>query len=127
MAKQDEEIPGLKLSDTSFAVKLGKPLGKFFKDARSVVSDWLTKGFINLKNLAKNVIDGSKELGSALLRGDWNLFKKWLKEDPIAVIAGAGAVILAGAAVIGVVGAVGAGIAGLIGGVSVAMPYSHLS
>jgi hypothetical protein len=62
------------------------------------------------------MIDGAKELGKAVLRGDWNLFKSWLKEDPIAVTAGVGAVILIGGVV---VGGVVAGIAALASAIGV--------
>jgi hypothetical protein len=97
----NKEVAGVTLNNTSLAVKLGLPLGNFFKEIGSTVSAWLAKGLINLKNLARNMIDGAKELGKAILRGDWNLFKSWLKEDPIAVSAGVGAVILIGGVVVG--------------------------
>jgi hypothetical protein len=103
-----KEVAGVTLNNTSLAVKLGLPLGNFFNEIGSTVSAWLQKGLINLKNLARNMIDGAKELGKAVLRGDWNLFKSWLKEDPIAVTAGVGAVILIGGVVVG----------GLVGGIA---------
>lgn len=114
-----KEEPGLSIGNTSLAVRLGIPLGNFFNSIGSQVSSWLSKGFINLKNLAKNMINGAKELGAAILRGDWNIFKNWLKEDPIAVAAGAGAVIAIGAVVVGAVGAIGTGIAGVVGGMGI--------
>jgi hypothetical protein len=110
------EVAGVTLNNTSLAVKLGLPLGNFFNEIGSTVSAWLAKGLINLKNLARNMIDGAKELGKAILRGDWNLFKSWLKEDPIAVSAGVGAVILIGGVV---VGGVVAGIAALASAIGV--------
>jgi len=112
----NKEVAGVTLNNTSLAVKLGLPLGDFFKEIGSTVSAWLAKGLINLKNLARNMIDGAKELGKAILRGDWNLFKSWLKEDPIAVTAGVGAVILIGGVV---VGGVVAGIAALASAIGV--------
>lgn len=115
----NKEEPGLSIRNTSLAIKLGLPLGKFFSSIGSKINGWLAKGFVNLKNLAKNMIDGAKELGSAILRGDWNIFKNWLKEDPIALAAGAGVVILAGATVVGVVGAIGSGIAGIVGSIGI--------
>jgi hypothetical protein len=110
------EVAGVTLNNTSLAVKLGLPLGNFFNEIGSTVSAWLAKGLINLKNLARNMIDGAKELGKAILRGDWNLFKSWLKEDPIAVSAGVGAVILIGGVV---VGGLVAGIAALASAIGV--------
>lgn len=122
MAIKTQEQPGITLNNTSLAVKLGLPLGNFFNDIGSNISAWLAKGLINLKNLAKNMIDGAKELAKAILRGDWNLFKSWLKEDPIAVTAGIGAVVLIGGVVIG---GIAAGISALaaavgVGGVTLA-------
>ncbi|MEG4497578.1 hypothetical protein QUB05_05595 [Microcoleus sp. F10-C6] len=115
MATQKQEQPGITLNNTSLAVKLGLPLGDFFSDIGSSMKAWLEKGLINLKNLAKNMIEGAKELAKAILRGDWNLFKSWLKENPVAVAAGMGAVILIGGVVVGgVVAGIGA-IAGAIG------------
>jgi hypothetical protein len=110
------EVAGVTLNNTSLAVKLGLPLGNFFNEIGSTVSAWLAKGLINLKNLARNMIDGAKELGKAILRGDWNLFKSWLKEDPIAVTAGVGAVLLIGGVV---VGGVVSGIAALASAIGV--------
>ncbi|MEG4047815.1 hypothetical protein [Microcoleus sp. Pol17_C1] len=115
MATQTQEQPGITLNNTSLAVKLGLPLGNFFSDIGSSMKAWLDKGLINLKNLAKNMIEGAKELGAAILRGDWNLFKSWLKEDPIAVAAGVGAVILIGGVVVGGVVAGISAIASAIG------------
>jgi hypothetical protein len=110
------EMAGVTLNNTSLAVKLGLPLGNFFNEIGSKAAAWLAKGLINLKNLARNMIDGAKELGKAILRGDWNLFKSWLKEDPIAVSAGVGAVILIGGVV---VGGVVSGIAALASAIGV--------
>ncbi|MEG4459191.1 hypothetical protein [Microcoleus sp. N9_A1] len=115
MATKKQEEAGITLNNTSLAVKLGLPLGGFFADIGSTMQAWLNKGLINLKNLAKNMLAGAKELGAAILRGDWNLFKSWLKEDPIAVAAGMGAVVLIGGVVVGgVVAGIGA-LAGAIG------------
>lgn len=116
MAIKQPEEPGLSLNNTSLAVKLGLPLGKFFTDIGSTAKEWLAKGFINLKNLAKNMIDGAAELARAILRGDWNLFKSWLKEEPLAVAAGMGAVVLIGGVV---VGGLAAGIGALAGALGV--------
>ncbi|MBD0342285.1 MAG: hypothetical protein ICV61_15825 [Microcoleus sp. Co-bin12] len=104
----NKEVAGVTLDNTSLAVKLGLPLGNFFNEIGSTVAAWLEKGLINLKNLARNMIDGAKELGKAILRGDWNLFKSWLKEYPIAVSSGVGAVILIGGVVLG----------GIVGGIA---------
>lgn len=112
----NKEVAGVTLNNTSLAVKLGLPLGNFFNEIGSTVSAWLAKGLINLKNLARNMIDGAKELGKAILRGDWNLFKSWLKEDPIAASSGVGAVLLIGGVV---VGGVVSGIAALASAIGV--------
>jgi len=112
----NKEVAGVTLNNTSLAVKLGLPLGNFFNEIGSTVSAWLAKGLINLKNLARNMIDGAKELGKAILRGDWNLFKSWLKEDPIAASSGVGAVLLIGRVV---VGGVVSGIAALASAIGV--------
>jgi hypothetical protein len=112
----NKEVAGVTLNNTSLAVKLGLPLGNFFNEIGSTVAAWLEKGLINLKNLARNMIDGAKELGKAILRGDWNLFKSWLKEDPIAASSGVGAVLLIGGVV---VGGVVSGIAALASAIGV--------
>lgn len=112
----NKEMAGVTLNNTSLAVKLGLPLGEFFSEIGSEAAAWLAKGLINLKNLARNMIDGAKELGKAILRGDWNLFKNWLKEDPLAASAGVGAVILIGGVV---VGGVVSGIAALASAIGV--------
>lgn len=111
--------PGVDISNTSLAVRLGVPLGKFFKDIGSSVSGWLKTGFVNIGNFLKSVVGGAVELGSAILRGDWGLLKAWVKADPIAAAAGAGVVVLTGAVIVGVVGIAAGGIASLVGGIGI--------
>jgi hypothetical protein len=72
------------------------------------------------------MVNGAKELFGAIARGDWNIFKNWLKEDPIAVGAGAVAVVLIGGVVVGAVAGGVAAIAtaiagaGTVGGITLA-------
>ncbi len=111
--------PGVEIGNTSLGVRLGVPLGKFFKKIGSSIGGWLQAGFVNIGNFLKSVVGGAIELGSAILRGDWGLLKTWIKQDPIAAAAGAGAVILTGAAVVGLVGIAAGGVAALVGGIGI--------
>lgn len=117
------QTAGLTVNDTSLGIKLGLPPGNFFKDIGSSITNWIAKGWVNAKSLLKNMADGAKELFGAIARGDWKLFENWLKEDPVAVVAGAGAVLLTAGVVVGLVaagvGAIGAALAGVtVGGVA---------
>jgi hypothetical protein len=53
---KNKEAAGVTLNNTSLAVKLGLPLGDFFKEIGSTVAAWLQKGLINLKSLARKAL-----------------------------------------------------------------------
>ena len=118
--------PGVTVENSSLIVSLGGTLGSWFSSIGSSIGSILAKGLLNAKSLLKNMADGAKELFGAIARGDWKIFENWLKEDPVAVTAGAGAVLLiAGVIVGGVAAGIGAiaaaiGGTGLIGGVTLA-------
>jgi hypothetical protein len=112
------EVAGITLGGTSLGVKLGIAIPNFFAEVGSTAISWLQKGITNLKQLASDMWNGAGEIGKALLRGDWNLFKQFAKEQPLAASAGIGAVLLVGGVVVaGVVGGVSAlvGALGLTG------------
>ena len=106
---------GVTAENSSLAISLGLKLGSWFQGIGSQIGGILSRGLLNVKNLLGNMVNGAKELFGAIARGDWNIFKNWLKEDPIAVAAGAVAVILIGGVV---VGAVSAGVAALAAAVT---------
>jgi hypothetical protein len=117
---------GVTAENSSLAISLGLKLGNWFNDIGSQIGNILSKGLLNVKSLLKNMVGGAQELFGAIARGDWEIFKNWLKEDPVSVTAGAVAVVLVGGLVVGAVaagvtaiaGAVGA--AGTIGGITLA-------
>jgi len=117
---------GVTAENSSLAISLGLKLGNWFNGIGSRIGSILSKGLLNVKSLLKNMIGGAKELFAAIARGDWNIFKNWLKEDPVSVAAGAVAVVLVGGLVVGAVaggvaaiaGAIAAG--GAIGGITLA-------
>jgi hypothetical protein len=117
---------GVTAENSSLAISLGLPLGSWFGGIGSCIGSILSKGLLNVKNLLSNMANGAKELFGAIARGDWNIFKNWLKEDPIAVTSGAVAIVLIGGLVVGAVAsgvsAVAAAIAsaGTIGGITLA-------
>lgn len=111
--------PGVTVENSSLIVSLGGTLGSWFSAIGSSIGPILSRGLLNAKNLLKNMIGGAKELFGAIARGDWKIFENWLKEDPIAVTAGAVAVILTGGVIVGAVGAGVAAIAAAIGGTGV--------
>ncbi|MEG5075917.1 hypothetical protein QUB36_13510 [Microcoleus sp. AT8-B1] len=117
---------GVTVENSSLAITLGVKVGKWFSDIGSQIGSILSKGLLNIKNLLGNMVNGAKELFSAIGRGDWNIFKNWLKEDPIATAAGAVAVVLIGGVVVGAVAggvaAIAAAVtgAGAIGGITLA-------
>lgn len=117
---------GVTVENSSLAITLGVRLGNWFQSIGSQIGSILSRGLLNVKSLLNNMIGGAKELFSAIARGDWNIFKNWLKEDPIAITAGAVAVVLIGGVVVGAVaGGVAAmvaaiGSAGTIGGITLA-------
>lgn len=102
---------------------LGRKMTKFFKDAGSWMADAVKMPALpNLKELSKKIADyagkikgGAVEMWRAIRKGDWNIFKDWARDDPLAAGAGIGAVALAGGVAVGALtGIVGAG-AGLLG------------
>lgn len=107
---------GVTVENSSLAITLGVKVGKWFSDIGSQIGSILSKGLLNIKNLLGNMVNGAKELFSAIGRGDWNIFKNWLKEDPIATAAGAVAVVLIGGVVVGAVAGGVAAIAAAVGG-----------
>ncbi|MEG4302198.1 hypothetical protein [Microcoleus sp. D3_18a_C4] len=117
---------GVTAENSSLAISLGLKLGNWFQGIGSSIGGILSRGLLNVKNLLGNMVNGAKELFGAIGRGDWNIFKNWLKEDPIAVAAGAVAVVLIGGVVVGAVAggvaalAAAVGSAGAIGGVTLA-------
>jgi len=114
------------VENSSLAISLGVKLGSWLQGIGSQIGNILSRGLLNVKNLLGNMVNGAKELFGAIARGDWNIFKNWLKEDPVAVTSGAVAVVLIGGLVVGafssgmaaIAGAIGA--AGTIGGVTLA-------
>lgn len=119
-------ITGVTVENSSLAITLGVKLGNWFSGIGSQISGILSQGLLNVKNLLGNMVNGAKELFSAIGRGDWNIFKNWLKEDPVSVAAGAVAVVLIGGLVVGAVAggvaALAAAVAGAgaIGGITLA-------
>lgn len=117
---------GVTVENSSLAITLGVKLGNWFQSIGSEIGSILSRGLLNVKNLLGNMVNGAKELFGAIGRGDWNIFKNWLKEDPIAVGAGAVAVVLIGGLVVGAVAGGVAAIAsavagaGAIGGITLA-------
>lgn len=111
--------PGVTVENSSLVLSLGGTLGSWFGSIGSSIGNVLSQGLLNAKNLLKNMVGGAKELFAAIARGNWKIFEDWLKEDPIAVTAGAAAVILIGGVVVGAVGAGVAAIAGAIGGAGI--------
>jgi hypothetical protein len=105
---------GVTLDNSSLAITWGVNLGNWFQGLDSKIGNILSQGLLNVKNLLGNMVDGAKELFGAIARGDWNIFKNWLKEDPVAVAAGAVAVVLIGGLVVGAVSTGVAAIAGVV-------------
>lgn len=110
---------GVTIENSSLIVSIGGTLGQWFKQIDSSLGNILSRGLLNAKNLLKNMAAGAKEMFGAIARGNWKIFEDWLKEDPIAVTAGAAAVILIGGAVVGAVGAGVAAIASAVGGAGI--------
>jgi hypothetical protein len=114
------------VENSSLAISLGLKLGSWFQGIGSQIGNILSRGLLNVKSLLSNMVNGAKELFGAIARGDWNLFKNWLKEDPVAVTAGAVAVVLIGGLVVGAVAGGVAAIAtaiagaGAVGGITLA-------
>lgn len=117
---------GVTVENSSLAITLGVRLGNWFSGIGSQIGNILSRGLLNVKSLLSNMVNGAKELFAAIGRGDWNIFKTWLKEDPVAITAGAVAVVLIGGVVVGAVaGGVAAMVAavagaGTIGGITLA-------
>ncbi|MFB8793163.1 MAG: hypothetical protein U7126_02770 [Microcoleus sp.] len=117
---------GVTVENSSLAITLGVKLGSWFQGIGSQIGNILSRGLLNVKSLLSNMVNGTKELFGAIARGDWNIFKNWLKEDPVAVTAGAVAVLLIGGIVVGAVAGGVAAIAtavagaGTVGGITLA-------
>jgi hypothetical protein len=117
---------GVTVDNSSLAITWGINLGEWFQGIGSRIGPILSRGLLNVKNLLGNMVSGAKELFLAIGRGDWNIFKNWLKEDPISAGAGAVAVVLIGGLVVGAVAggvaALAAAVtgAGAIGGITLA-------
>ncbi|MCC3447463.1 MAG: hypothetical protein JGK04_08445 [Microcoleus sp. PH2017_39_LGB_O_B] len=70
--------------------------GKWLQDAASQVWNAIKSGVQAALDLGNRMIEGGKELFSAIMRGDWGIFGDWLKNDPIGAISGGAAVAVAG-------------------------------
>jgi hypothetical protein len=126
MSSSAKPPAGVTAENSSLAISLGLRLGNWFSGIGSEIGSILSKGLLNVKSLLGNMVNGAKELFGAIGRGDWQIFKNWIKEEPVAATAGAVAVVLIGGLVVGAVatgvsaiaGAIAAG--GAIGGITLA-------
>lgn len=105
---------------------------KWIQDAAGAIWNGIKAGVSSAINLAKNMYEGGKELLGAIARGDWGIFRDWLKDDPASAVAGVGAVAVAGwfvGSATGITAVVSGGIASMwaalgsikIGGIAVGL------
>ncbi|MEG3840025.1 hypothetical protein [Microcoleus sp. herbarium14] len=88
---------GVSIEDSALAFSTeGVTPGKWLQDAAGAVWNAIKGGVQAALDLGKRMIDGGKELLSAIARGDWGIFGSWLKDDPVGAIAGGAAVAVAG-------------------------------
>lgn len=69
---------------------------KWLQETAGKVWSAIQNGVQSAVNLGKRMFEGGKELISAIVRGDWNIFADWFQNDPGGAIAGGGAVAVAG-------------------------------
>lgn len=88
---------GVTVEDSALAFSLaGVSPGKWLQTAASAVWNAISSGVQAALDLGNRMIEGGKELLSAIARGDWGIFGNWLKDDPGGAIAGGAAVAVAG-------------------------------
>lgn len=92
-----EKTSGVTLEDSALAFSLeGIIPSKWIQDAAGAVWNAIKSGVSSVLDLGKRMLEGGKELLSAISRGDWDLFKNWFRDDPGSAIAGIGAVAVGG-------------------------------
>ncbi|MEG4323602.1 MULTISPECIES: hypothetical protein [unclassified Microcoleus] len=79
----------------AFSTK-GVQAGKWLQDTAGSVWDGIKRGAKSAIEFGKKILEGGKELISAIGRGDWGIFVDWAKNDPLGFLAGGAAVAVAG-------------------------------
>ncbi|MGB7708799.1 MAG: hypothetical protein WBL95_04495 [Microcoleus sp.] len=110
MAKS-KAIFGVEIESTALALstEMVKP-NSWMQATMGQVASAIDKGVKSVKTLGQQMIDGGKEVISAIGRGDLKLFWDFLKDDPVAALAGTGAVAATGYLLFQVGAAVGGAI-----------------
>ena len=111
MAKS-KVIFGVEIESTALALstEMAKP-NSWMQATMGQAASAINKGIKSVKNLGQQMIDGGKELIAAVGRGDIGLFWDFLKDDPVAALAGVGAVAATGYLIFQAGAAVGSAIA----------------
>ena len=108
---------GVTLESSALAFSLeGVTPDKWIQDAAGKVWGAIKSGISSALDLAKRMFEGGKELLNAIGRGDWDIFKNWLRDDPKSAIAGGLAVAVGGwfiGSASGLFAAAGAGISSM--------------
>jgi hypothetical protein len=88
---------GVGIEDSALAFSTeGVNPGLWLKDAASEIWGGIKRGVKAIGNFASSVVEGGKELLSAIGRGDWGIFIDWAKNDPLGFLAGGAAVAIGG-------------------------------
>jgi hypothetical protein len=70
--------------------------GKWLQNTLGDIWNGIKKGVQTVLDFGSKILEGGKELLSAIGRGDWKLFGQWMKNDPLGFLAGGAAVAVAG-------------------------------
>ena len=88
---------GVGIEDCALAFStLGVTPSKWLQEAAGAVWGAIKNGVKSVLDFGGRILEGGKELLSAIGRGDWKIFVDWAKNDPFGALAGGAAVAVAG-------------------------------
>lgn len=118
MAEAKPKSFGATVGDTSLALSTkGVAPTNWLESFTGNVASYLSFVGDKLKLLGSNMLEGLKEMGSAIKRGDIGIFLNWIIDDPVGAGAGIAAVAVGGWFIGSAIGA-GAASKGIVGVVS---------
>lgn len=97
MANNKIKTFGVGLEDSALAFSHdGVQPSPWLQNAAGEVWSFLKNGVKAALDLGRKMLEGGKELLSAIGRGDWGIFIDWAKNDPLGFLAGGAAVAVGG-------------------------------
>ncbi|MGB7712008.1 MAG: hypothetical protein WBL95_21150 [Microcoleus sp.] len=117
-----KEIFGVSLESSALAFSTqGVAPDKWLQNIAGDLWTGVKKATASVVDLGKRIVEGGKEMLSAIARGEFQLFKDWLRDDPVSAIAGGIAVVLTVAVTGWFIGGVASAVTAVVSGGIAAM------